>query len=610
MDGLNLGLAINIADGASVNANKINSALEKLINLAENLTKNAKTTGSSVDKMGRDLLTAGNDANKSSNAVNHFGNTLHHNQHELVNFRAGVIRLFPYVTVLGGVYVIERAIKRMLERVRDVEEGMVKIQNATNYSNSEMAMLNQQWNDMSTHGVVSMDKIVDSAYDLTSMMPIAVDKVKGLTQAVVDYSQATQSSMQENGVTILRLAAQYGRPITDVTEMFDQMAMALNRTSIRANRITEELKLVGTEASTMKVPFNELLAILGRTDLYYGAEGATRLRMLFQMLSQNLPYHTKMLQQYGLTFSDLDIKTHGFFNVMKKLQGIPYGDVSRLVGGYSAGLLVRLSSAKDLARMASDADLFTPENTKGRVSGMNEAYLNSFPGQLKNVKNRWDSFMRSIGATSEGPIIDTLKAVGAFITKLDVAFANSRAGWMAVWTSMTGIASSIFGTVGKMFESVLRFAGLVSDSQEEARSNMQNHLIPFLVFIEEVKIQLREFFTGFLEGAWSAFSGGLAAAKPFVSLLGTLVDVIFPTAETRARSFGHALGGTIVIYEEVRMGIKLLTGAVGLLNAALYASPYVWLGVAAMAVGATLGFVAEKVIFYWQNVKNFFAGNI
>ena len=68
--------------------------------------------------------------------------------------------------------------------------------NATNYSNSEMAMLNQQWNDMSTHGVVSMDKIVDSAYDLTSMMPIAVDKVKGLTQAVVDYSQATQSSMQ------------------------------------------------------------------------------------------------------------------------------------------------------------------------------------------------------------------------------------------------------------------------------------------------------------------------------------------------------------------------------------------------------------------------------
>ena len=85
----------------------------------------------------------------------------------------------------------------------------------------------------------------------------------------------------------------------------------------------------------------------------------------------------------------------------------------------------------------------------------------------------------------------------------------------------------IFCTVGNMFESVLRFAGLVSDSQEEARSNMQNHLIPFLVFIEEVKIQLREFFTGFLEGAWSAFSGGLAAAKPFVSSLGTC-HVIFP----------------------------------------------------------------------------------
>jgi TP901 family phage tail tape measure protein len=587
MDGLNLGLAINIADGASVNANKINSALEKLINLAENLTKNSKTTGSAVDKMGRDFLTTEHNANRTTNAVHNFGNTLEHHRQHLVDFRAGVVRLFPYITVLGGIYMIKRGISEILETTKNVEYAAKNVQAGTGYTNEEMSMIVHQFNEMSTHGVVSMQKIVDAAYDLTTTLPMSADKVKGFTQSVINYSQATQSEVRENGVSILRLVAQYGRPISETTQMFDQMAMALNRTSIRANRITEDLKLVGTEASTMKVPFNELLSILGRTDLYYGAEGATRLRMLFQMLSQNLPYHTKMLQQYGLTFSDLDIKTHGFFNVMKKLQGIPYGDMSRLVGGYSAGLLVRLSSAKDLAQMLSDAANFTPEKTQGKVSTMNLINLNSLPGQISNMQNRWDSFKRSLGATLEGPFMGSLKGIGAFITRLDESFARSRAGWEATWKFFGGIVGGITGAVGKMFDAVLRFAGLTSDSEEEARSNMQNHLIPFLVFIEEVKIRAGAFFGGFMEGAGDAFNVALTAAKPFMKLIGWFFDIL-PSGTDNLRGIGQVLGFLAGLWISLKVATEAATAAQWLFNLAADANPIILIISAVIALIYTL----------------------
>jgi len=598
MDGLNLGMAINIADGASVNANKINTALEKLINLADTLTKDSKTTGSAVDKMGRDFLATEHNAQKTTQAVRNFGNELGHHHQHLIDFRAGVVRLFPYVTVLGGIYMIKRGISEILETSKNVEYAARNMQAGTGYTNAEMSMILKQYNDMSIGGMVSMQRLVDSAYDLTTTLPMAAEKVKGFTQAVVDYSQATQSDVKENGLTILRLVSQYGRPITDATQMFDQMAMALNRTSIRANRITEELKMVGTEASTMGVPFNQLLAMLGRADLYYGAEGATRLRMLFQMLSQNLPYHTKMLQQYGLTFQDLDIKSHGFFNVMKKLQGIPYGDMSRLVGGYSAGLLVRMSSRKDLSQMLSDAESFTPEKTKGRAKMMEEIQLNSLEGQVSNLQNRWDSFKRTLGGTLEGPLLDSMKGIGKFITYLDQNFEKSRAGWKAVWTSMTGFAHSIFGVVGKMFDSVLRFAGLVSDSQEQARSNMQNHLIPFLVFIEEVKIRAGTFFTGFGEGAMDAFSTAKTAAEPFLKLIGWFFNLL-PGGTDNLRSFGQILGFLSGIWLSLKIATEACTAAQWLFNVAADANP----------IGAIVGAVIALIYVLatnWDDIVHAF----
>ena len=64
---------------------------------------------------------------------------------------------------------------------------------------------------------------------------------------------------------------------------------------------------------------------------------------------------------------------------------------------------------------------------------MNLINLNSLPGQISNMQNRWDSFKRSLGATLEEPFMGSLKGIGAFITRLDESFARSRAGWEATW---------------------------------------------------------------------------------------------------------------------------------------------------------------------------------
>ena len=68
-DGLNLGLAINIADGATVNANKISSSIEKLIQLSNQLGRDAKKDSTGVDALANSFAHANRDGHTASGGI-------------------------------------------------------------------------------------------------------------------------------------------------------------------------------------------------------------------------------------------------------------------------------------------------------------------------------------------------------------------------------------------------------------------------------------------------------------------------------------------------------------------------------------------------------------
>ncbi|MFH0989834.1 MAG: phage tail tape measure protein [bacterium] len=591
-DGLNLGLAINIADGASVNANKISTSIQKLLGLSNQLKNDSKKTGTGVDGLANSLGNAGKRGTTASGGVRQFANSLDSATPHLINFRSAVIRLFPYVSVLGGIYAVKRGIDSIILTTKEYEYAMKNLEAATGYSRQEMNLLDSQFRKMAVGSRFSAKEIAEAGYDLTTTIPIAAQDVEKLTTSVLNYATATQYSVQESGLDMLGLLAKTGRPLSDANMLFDQMARTVNVSSLTAQRLSEMLKLVGTEAVTMNVPFNELLALMGQTDLYYkGGEGGTRLRMMFQALAQDTKRHTDILARYGLSMKDVDIKSQGLYTVLAKLRGIGYGDLTRIVGGYSAGLIIRLS--EDAQKMKTLSQSLTGEIASGTVALMKDVQFNTLDGRMKQLKNIKDELKLTLGGILNKSFIGVMAKAGDELNYITGKIKQNSGPLVMIAAYISTVIKKSIESVSGLIQKVLGWMGVMADTTTESQSKMRNNLIPFLVFVEVMRLRV----VGFIEGFAAGFRTGV---KDIVDLISTIIRPfgffveIMPKGTTAAYSLGAALGYILPLMFMFQIAVKAIAWGQALFNSVAMKNPYIALGIALFAVVAAMRWISNN----------------
>jgi TP901 family phage tail tape measure protein len=602
VEGLNLGLAVNIADNASVNANKISSAIDRLMKLSNELVSGAKKTGSATDRLASDFNQTDRSARNAAAGVTHFGGSLERSHQHIIDFRAGIVRLFPYISLIGGLYAVKRAGEEVVDTTREIHYSLANMQAATGYSAQEMSMLEKQMRQMSIQGRFSMKEISDAGYDLSTTIPIASTALSGLTQSVLDYATATQYSVKESGLDMLALLSRMGRPLSDATTLFDQMAKATNVTSLTAERLSEMLKVTGTEASQAKVPFNEMLALMGQTDLYYkGSEGGTRLRMMFQQLAEGTEMQKKILAQSGLTPEMVDISKHGLFNVLQSLGGMTYGQLSRLVGGYSAGLILRLT--QDVGRMKQLAAGLTEEQTKGTTTFMKNVQFNTLDGQIKNVENRMTDLKHSIGDVMEGSVLGSLKKMGTWLGFMSTNVQKNRGALQGIIQFAERAVDAVGNVLGRWVEKVSRFFGIVADTRDQSMNAMKNHLIPFLIFLEVASMRIGAFLKGFSEGFLTGIQTAWETVKPIVGWIGSLVGMVTPNTVNEYERWGKAIGFIAASWAAIEIATKGAAAAMWVWNTAMEANPIVAIVTGVLA--------AMYVLYnYWDDIKQKFRESV
>ena len=547
-DGLNLGLAINIADGATVNANKISSSIEKLIQLSNQLGRDAKKDSTGVDALANSFAHANRDGHTASGGIRSFGASLDRLQPRLISVRSGIIRLFPYVSVFGGLYAIKRGFDDAMNTFSEYEYAMKNMQAATGYNVGQMNLLDKQFRELAVSGRFTAKEIAEAGYDLTTTIEIDASKVKDLTQSVLNYATATQYSVKESGLDMLALLSKMNRPLTDSTMLFDQMAKATNITSLTAGRLSEMLKITGTEALAMGVPFNQLLALMGRTDLYYkGGEGGTRLRMMFQMLAQDTKQHTTLLAKYGMTTADVDIKARGLANVLGRLKGMSYGDLARLVGGYSAGLVMRLS--QDMKSIDEMAKTLTESESKGTTGRMYGVQMDTLDGRRKRLKNIVDEMQLTLANATEQPYAKHLGQIAGFITEITEKMSKNSGVLKTIFGTIFGWVDGIGSMIARHIKSILGWTGLLAETQKDSQRLMQNNLIPFIVFVEVMGLRVWKFIKGFASGFWDGAKLVWNAVSSIGGWISDLIGWVLPLSD-QFGTLGYVLG----------LGVPLLWG--------------------------------------------------
>jgi len=573
VNGLNLGLAINIADNATVNANKISSSIDKLMKLVDRMPGETTKATTSVDHLNRGLGTTTTNSNRAGAGISSFSRHLQSAEPHLFSFRAGVIRLFPYVSLLGGIYAVKRGLTDVIGSTREFYYSLANMQAATGFDNNQMKMLEMQMRSMAVTGRFSAKEIADASYDLSTTMPIPAEQLSGLTKAVLNYATATQFGVQESGQDMLSLLARLNRPVSDATILFDQMALATNITSLNARRLSEMLKVVGTEATTMGVPFNQLLALMGTADLYYkGGEGGTRLRMMFQMLAEGTKMHEAVLGKYGLTLADVDIKSQGLIKVMQRLRVIPYGDLTRIVGGYSAGLIIRLSA--DTKKIAKLQEQFTEELAKGTGQRMSDVQMATLDGKMKRFQNILTEFRIGIGDSLQGPLMKSYDKTNDWLTSITTKIQQNKGVLDTMFGWLMHTVDKIGEKLGGWIQAAGRWSGLLADSVQESQAMMKAHLIPFIVFLEVMRIRVASFLEGFGSGFIDTFGLAYRMVNMLLTPFAWLIDTLIPNGNDGMNTAGYLIGVTAAAMTVLTAGTWLLAHALAAVDFAL--SPMVW----------------------------------
>lgn len=570
MEGLNLGLAVRMSDFASVNAQKISSSIEKLLKLADDFPHGAKRAGTAGDHLGSSLGHIDPQARKGAGGISFLSHSLNRATPNLVEFRAGIIRLFPYISIAAGVYAIKRGIDGIVEVSREFKSSLANLQAAAGYTGNETNWLEGQLRSLAKTSVFSAKEIADSAYDLGTIMEIPVQKLPPLQKAVLNYASATQFSVKETGLDILSLLTKMNKPLSDAPGLFDRMAYATNITSLTAKTLSEMIKGVGTEAIMMKLPFEEMLAVFGATDLQFrGGEGATRLRMIFQGLARDTKIHREVLSHYGLTMKDVDVKSQGFTKVMERLKGISYNDATRLVEGYSAGLLIQLTQATDkINEMQGKIE----RNAKGTTDRMKAIQLASLDGQLKLFKQTQTELQLTVNDSMEKPYARVLGKVNAFIVFLTDQIHKHKAVLDVLFNGIANVIEVIGGRVAKWIKGIMGWMGLMGQSTQETQGYIKNNLIPFVVWMEVMAVRTMNILGGFKDGFVDAAKfityNIMLIARPFLWLF----DFVFPKGSDSSYKLGYVLGTLAVGFITLSIAAKVATlwtalfGEVGLVS--------------------------------------------
>ena len=564
MNGLNLGLAVNLADHASANAKKIATALDSLMKMASNMGREAKKTGSASTSMGREFHEADVKARRAAGGLNVLGRSAKHAEANFVDFRAGIVRLFPYVSLLGGIYAAKRGIESIVETAANFRYAMANIKAVSGASNEELRKLEKTARSLALNSAFTATQVAESMYDMVSM-GVPTEKIGKLTNDILSYATALQYDVKEAGLDVLALVNKFDQPIEKTNELFDKMGQIINLSTLTPKGLSEMLKLTGTEAAALRMSFDELLGVAGTTDLVFrGSEGGTRLRMIFNSLTREMPRATKVLEKYGLTFKDVDIQSKGFYNVLKTLQSVGFknlGDASGLVEQYSASLLLHLiKNAEQVKKYTENV----AASSGGVVERMKKTQLESIKGGMLLYNAAVQELKLSLYDTMDSPFGRIVGRVGAFIRQISGYISANKAPLMAFWSFIGRMAEGVGEIIARWVRGALRWMGVIGDTTEQAQRHMKNNLLPFLVFLEVARLRVTEFAAGFAEGFLGTFQRvGQALSIPLRILAG-LFDLPFLRDIKGAELFGKILGivtAAVLTYKVAAWGAAAATSS-------------------------------------------------
>jgi len=220
------------------------------------------------------------------------------------------------------------------------------------------------------------------------------------TEALADILSLAQAANMDLGrtseITATMMMA-FGAETSDTARFCDVLAKAASLSATDVEQLSQAMKYAAPIAAGLGQSLEQTaegVAVLSNSGMQSDMAG-TGIRMMLLGLVEEGAKGIKVAKELGLSFDDLNPKTHSLAEITKKLKDANFGVIEAYKafgarGGAAASILVKNADAIEETHKAL-------LNAKGSVSSMAATMDDSLQGAIYRVTSGWEEMMLQIG---------------------------------------------------------------------------------------------------------------------------------------------------------------------------------------------------------------------
>lgn len=239
----------------------------------------------------------------------------------------------------------------------------------------------------------------------------SAEDISKLLGSVNQLATATGTDLNRSVDLLTSSMSLWNSQTSDASKMVNALTVAVNDSKAEINSIQKGMQYAGAAASQMGMSFEETVAAMSavtNAGLKTRSIMGTGLRALLTELSNPASKLQKELKKVGLTVSDVNVRTEGFTNVMKKLAESGFGaeNAFRAMDRQAASFYLALKSQLDL-----NEQLIESMNRRGVAEKAEQIRMNTTESQIKRFKSIWFELGSTIGGPVNNAFRETLKVI-------------------------------------------------------------------------------------------------------------------------------------------------------------------------------------------------------
>lgn len=282
----------------------------------------------------------------------------------------------------GTIISYDKAVKGLQATLATTADGMIE--------------LNKQSRELGASTIYSASQVV-GAQRFMAQAGLKQNEILASTVNILQLATAGNLDLARAADIATNVMGGMQLSVSDLAHVNDVLAKAASSSNTNIEQLGTALSYAAPLASAAGVSIEEASAAIGKLSDsgLQGSRAGTGLLGVIRQLSKVTPEAEKALKRHGLSVDDVNIKTHGLFNVMGKLTGVVKDNTAAftIFGSEAAPAAIIMANASKEAGVLTTSLI----NSNGAAKEMSDTMSSAIDASVKGVLSRFEELSLVVG---------------------------------------------------------------------------------------------------------------------------------------------------------------------------------------------------------------------